>query len=361
MEVLPVDVIELMKEISDNPAISDLHLTAKKKPIIRYNGELQVRDDFPAPLELDQLDAIARDLMNEEQWDIFQKDGEVDFSYSLPGYCRFRVNAYHQRGSISIALRIIPDEIPTIEGLGLPDVLKRLSMQRNGLVLCTGPTGSGKSTTLASMINVVNENRHSHIITLEDPIEYLHSHKKCIVHQREIGSDTNSFANGLRASLRQDPDVILVGEMRDLETISIALEASETGHLVFATLHTNDAPSTVERIIDVFPAHQQQQVRIQLASSLNGVISQQLLPRADGSSRVAALEILIATAAVKNIIREGKTHQIVSAMQTGAKYGMVVMDNYLVDLYQKGLIEYEEALRRSNDPDYIKKKISGRA
>jgi len=354
-----VDVKELMKEIAGHPAISDLHLTAKKKPIIRYNGKLEVRDDFPSVLELDKLNDIARDLMNEEQWEIFKKDGEVDFSYSLPGYCRFRVNAYHQRGSTTLALRIIPDEIPTIEGLGLPDVLKRLSMQRNGLVLCTGPTGSGKSTTLASMINVVNENRHSHIITLEDPIEYLHSHKKCIVHQREIGTDTQNFANGLRASLRQDPDVILVGEMRDLETISIALEASETGHLVFATLHTNDAPSTVERIIDVFPAHQQQQVRIQLASSLNGVISQQLLPRADGSSRVAALEILIATAAVKNIIREGKTHQIVSAMQTGAKYGMVIMNNYLVDLYQRGLIEFEEALRRSDDPDYIKKKIKG--
>jgi twitching motility protein PilT len=354
-----VDVFDLMKEISGHPAISDLHLTAKKKPIIRYNGKLQVRDDFDDTLELDKLNEIAKELMTEEQWEIFKKDGEVDFSYSLPGYCRFRVNAYHQRGATTIALRIIPDEIPTIEGLGLPDVLKRLSMQRNGLVLCTGPTGSGKSTTLASMINVVNEKRHSHIITLEDPIEYLHSHKKCIVHQREIGTDTNSFANGLRASLRQDPDVILVGEMRDLETISIALEASETGHLVFATLHTNDAPSTVERIIDVFPAHQQQQVRIQLASSLNGVISQQLLPRADGSSRVAALEILIATSAVKNIIREGKTHQLVSAMQTGGKYGMVVMNNYLVDLYQKGLIEYEEALRRSDDPDYIKKKISG--
>src|SRR6056297_2278173 len=339
MEVLPVEVIELMKEISDNPAISDLHLTVKKKPVIRYNGELQVREQFSAPLELDQLNNIAKELMNEEQWKIFIEDGEVDFSYSLPGYCRFRVNAYHQRGATSIALRIIPSEIPTIDELGLPDVLKRLAMQRNGLVLCTGPTGSGKSTTLAAMIDVVNQNKHSHIITLEDPIEYLHSHKKCIVHQREVGSDTMSFANGLRASLRQDPDVILVGEMRDLETISIALEASETGHLVFATLHTNDAPSTVERIIDVFPAHQQQQVRIQLAASINGVISQQLLPKTDGRGRVAALEILTGTQAAKNIIREGKTHQLVSAMQTGAKYGMVIMDNYLVQLYNQGFIE----------------------
>jgi twitching motility protein PilT len=359
--VISVDVFDLMKEISDHPAISDLHITVKRKPIIRYNGELQVYEEFPEPLNIDQVNQIARKLMNDDQWDIFQKDGEADFSYSIPGYCRFRVNAYHQRGSTTLALRIIPSEIPTLDSLGLPDVLKRLAMQRNGLVLCTGPTGSGKSTTLAAMIDVVNQSKHSHIITLEDPIEYLHSHKKCIVHQREVGADTKSFANGLRASLRQDPDVILVGEMRDLETISIALEASETGHLVFATLHTNDAPSTVERIIDVFPAHQQDQVRVQLATALNGIISQQLLKRADGSKRVAALEIMVATAAVKNIIREGKTHQLVSSIQTGAKYGMVMMDNYLINLYQKGLIEYEETIKRSKDPEYIKRKISNRA
>jgi len=359
--VIFVDVFDLMKEISDHPVISDLHITVKRKPIIRYNGELQVYEEFPEPLNIDQVNQIARKLMNDDQWDIFQKDGEADFSYSIPGYCRFRVNAYHQRGSTTLALRIIPSEIPTLDSLGLPDVLKRLAMQRNGLVLCTGPTGSGKSTTLAAMIDVVNQSKHSHIITLEDPIEYLHSHKKCIVHQREVGADTKSFANGLRASLRQDPDVILVGEMRDLETISIALEASETGHLVFATLHTNDAPSTVERIIDVFPAHQQDQVRVQLATALNGIISQQLLKRADGSKRVAALEIMVATAAVKNIIREGKTHQLVSSIQTGAKYGMVMMDNYLINLYQKGLIEYEETIKRSKDPEYIKRKISNRA
>ncbi|MGM0603727.1 MAG: type IV pilus twitching motility protein PilT [Bacillota bacterium] len=354
-----MNIIDLMKEISTDKAISDLHITARKKPVIRYNGKLQVYEDYPSIMEVDKVREIAKDLMSEDQWDVFQKDGEVDFSYSIPGYSRYRVNAYHQRGSVTLALRIIPQSIPSIDELGLPQVLKKLAMQRKGLVLCTGPTGSGKSTTLAAMIDVVNENRPSHIITLEDPIEYLHSHKKSIVHQREIGTDTNSFANGLRASLRQDPDVILVGEMRDLETISIALEASETGHLVFATLHTNDAPSTVERIIDVFPAHQQQQVRIQLASSISGIISQQLLPRADGTARVAALEILIATSAVRNIIRDGKTHQLVSAMQTGGKYGMIMMNNYLVELYKKGLIEYEEALRRSDNPDYIKKKISG--
>ena len=354
-----MDLIDVMKDISQKPAISDLHLTGKQKPVIRYTGNLKYYDDYPEKLGIQEVEDIAKDLMNEKQWQEFLEKGEVDFSHSVPGYCRFRVNAFRQRGSVSLALRVIPGDIPTINELGLPQILKKLAMQRKGLVLCTGPTGSGKSTTLASMINVVNENRPAHIITLEDPIEYLHSHKQCIIHQREVGTDTNSFANGLRASLRQDPDVILVGEMRDLETISIALEASETGHLVFATLHTNDAPSTVERIIDVFPAHQQQQVRIQLASSISGILSQQLLPKKGNNARVAALEILIATSAVRNIIREGKTHQLISAMQTGAKYGMVIMDNYLVQLYNEGLIEYEVAIRRSNDADYIKKKISG--
>jgi len=354
-----MDIIDVMKDISQNPAISDLHLTGKQKPVIRYNGKLEYYDDYPEELGVQQVGDIAKGLMEEKQWEEFLEKGEVDFSHSVPGYCRFRVNAFKQRGSVSLALRVIPSDIPTIDELGLPQILKKLAMQRKGLVLCTGPTGSGKSTTLASMINVVNQNRPAHIITLEDPIEYLHSHSKSIVHQREVGHDTQTFANGLRAALRQDPDVILVGEMRDLETISIALEASETGHLVFATLHTNDAPSTVERIIDVFPAHQQQQVRIQLASSISGIISQQLIPRADGNSRVAALEILIATSAVRNIIREGKTHQLVSAMQTGGKYGMIMMNNYLVDLYNQGLIDYDEAVRRADDPDYVKKKISG--
>ncbi|ADQ14874.1 type IV pilus twitching motility protein PilT [Halanaerobium hydrogeniformans] len=354
-----MEIIDVMKEISKEPAISDLHLTGKTKPIIRNNGKLEYYEDYPEKLGVNEVKEIAKDFMNQREWEIFLDKGEVDFSYSVPGYCRYRVNAYKQRGSVSLALRIIPQEIPTIDELGLPQILKKLSMQRKGLILCTGPTGSGKSTTLASMLNVINQNKPSHIITLEDPIEYLHSHNKSIIHQREVGFDTTSFANGLRAALRQDPDVILVGEMRDLETISIALEASETGHLVLATLHTNDAPSTVERIIDVFPAHQQQQVRIQLASSISGIISQQLLPSADNKSRVAALEILIATSAVRNIIREGKTHQLVSAMQTGGKYGMIMMNNYLVDLYKQGKIAYEEAVRRSDDPEYVKKKISG--
>ncbi len=353
-----MEILDLMKKISKNPAISDLHLTGRTKPVIRNNGKLEYCEDYPHPLEVQKVEEIAMDLMDEKQQQEFKEKGEVDFSYSLPGYCRYRVNAYRQRGSVSIALRIIPQEVPTVDELGLPQVLKKLAMQRRGLVLCTGPTGSGKSTTLASMINVVNKNRPAHIITLEDPIEYLHSHEQSIVHQREIGHDTLSFATGLRSALRQDPDVILVGEMRDLETISIALEASETGHLVLATLHTNDAPSTVERIIDVFPAHQQQQVRVQLASSISGILSQQLLPRKNKNARVAALEILIATSAVRNIIREGKTHQLISSMQTGAKYGMVIMDNYLVQLYNQGFIEYEIAIHQSNDADYVKKKIS---
>lgn len=353
-----MNIIDVMKDISKDQAISDLHLTAKNKPVIRYNGQLKDYKSYPNQLELKEIEEIAKKLMNQDQWEHFKEYGEVDFSYGIPGHCRFRVNAFKQRGSISMALRIIPQDIPTIEELGLPKILKKLAMQRKGLVLCTGPTGSGKSTTLASMIDVINNNKNAHVITLEDPIEYLHSHKNSIVHQREVGSDTKSFANGLRAALRQDPDIILVGEMRDLETISIALEASETGHLVLATLHTNDAPSTVERIIDVFPAHQQQQVRIQLSSAISGIISQQLLPRKDGESRVAALEILIATSAVRNIIREGKTNQLVSAMQTGSKYGMILMNNYLIDLYQKGLIEYEEAVRRAEDPKYVKRKIS---
>jgi len=235
--------------------------------------------------------------------------------------------------------------------------LKQIALQRNGLVLCTGPTGSGKSTTLAAMINEINEKRNCHILTLEDPIEYLYTHKNCIVHQREVGIDTRTFAAGLRAALRQDPDVILVGEMRDLETISIALEAAETGHLVLATLHTTDAPKTVDRIIDVFPPHQQQQVRIQLASCLNAVIAQQLLPRIDREGMVAALEILIGTAAVRNIIREGNSAQLETVMQTGAKYGMVVMNNYLVQLYERGIINMETVLRRCTNPEYVKKRL----
>lgn len=353
-----MDITDLLKVVVKEESISDLHLTVNSKPIVRDTGDLVVYNDWEHVYSYQDMQNVAKGLMKEEQWATFEKEGEMDFSHSVPGCSRFRVNAYHQRGAISLALRVIPTDVPKLDNLGLPKVLKKLALQRRGLVLCTGPTGSGKSTTLASMINEINESRHVHILTLEDPIEYLHPHKKSIVHQREVGIDTRNFAQGLRAALRQDPDIILVGEMRDLETISIALEAAETGHLVFATLHTNDAPKTIDRIIDVFPAHQQQQVRIQLASTLNGVISQQLLPRFDNKGRVAALEVLIGTPAVKNIIREGKSAQLESIMQTGGKYGMIVMDNYLLQLYEKGSITLEVALRRSNNPEYIKKRIS---
>ncbi|MFW5787249.1 MAG: type IV pilus twitching motility protein PilT [Halanaerobiales bacterium] len=348
---------DLLKQVVANEAISDLHITVNSKPIVRYNGKLQILNSYPDKFSFKDLEIIGKELTDDEQWQEFQNKGELDFSYSVPGFSRFRVNLYQQRGAISLALRVIPREIPTIDELDLPQVLKKLALQRMGLIICTGPTGSGKSTTLAAMIDEINTKKSKHILTLEDPIEYLHQHQKSIVHQREVGIDTNSFAEGLRAALRQDPDVILVGEMRDLETISIALEAAETGHLVLATLHTNSAPKTIDRIIDVFPGNQQEQVRIQLSSTLRGVISQQLLPKADKEGRVAAMEILIGTQAVKNIIREGKSHQLKSVMQTGSKYGMIVMNNYLIKLYQKGLIDRETALRRADNPEYVKKRI----
>jgi len=353
-----MDILDVLKDIIKDKLISDLHLTVNSKPVIRYNGVLKKYEKYENKLSFSDLQSIARSLMNEDQWIKFLEEGELDFSYSIPGFSRFRVNAYQQRGAIGMALRIIPTSVPTLDELGLPEVLKKLALQQRGLILCTGPTGSGKTTTLASMIDEINEHRNCHILTLEDPIEYLHHHKTGMVHQREVGIDTKSFANGLRAALRQDPDVILVGEMRDLETISTALEAAETGHLVLATLHTNDAPQTVDRIIDVFPSHQQQQVRIQLASTLNGIISQQLFPMVDQRGRIAALEILIGTSAVKNIIREGKTHQLYSVMQTGSKFGMTTMDNYILHLYESGKITLEMALSRAYNPDYIKKRVS---
>src|SRR6056297_1313834 len=353
-----MEMKELFTNVVDRDGVSDLHLTVKSKPIIRYNGNLQIYQDYPRVLEVEDLEEITRKMLSDDLYDQFQEKGEVDFSYSVPGVSRFRVNIYRQRGSIGVAMRVIPQEIPTVDELGYPNTLKKLALMRMGLVLCTGPTGSGKSTTLAAMINEINEKKAKHVLTLEDPIEYLHSHRNCIVHQREVGVDTKTFANGLRSALREDPDVILVGEMRDLETISIALEAAETGHLVLATLHTNDAPKTIDRIIDVFPGEHQEQVRVQLASTLKGVISQQLLPRADEEGRVAALEVLIGTPAVKNIVRDGKSHQLRSVMQTGAKYGMMVMDNYLIDLYKNGLIDRQTTLRRSDNRDYVKKRLN---
>ncbi|MGI9860045.1 type IV pilus twitching motility protein PilT [Moorella naiadis] len=315
---------------------SDVHLAVGLPPVFRVNGELQVQHQWE-PLDGGIAESLVRPMVG-ERWEIFQEQGEIDLAYSLPGVGRFRVNVFHQRGSTGAAIRLIPRVIPDLNSLGLPPVVGELAERRHGLVLVTGPTGSGKSTTLAALVDKINRERRCHIITLEDPIEYLHQHRLSIVNQREVGSDTHSFARALRAALRQDPDVILVGEMRDLETIATAITAAETGHLVLATLHTSSAIQSIDRIIDVFPPHQQGQIRIQLADTLEGVITQQLLPRVDRVGRVAAVESLIATPAVRNLIREGKTHQLVSSLQTGARYGMQTMDAALRQLVERGVI-----------------------
>lgn len=328
---------------------SDLHITVGVPPVFRINGSL-VQSGYQT-LTAQDTDNMLKAISNSEQQEKFYKIGELDFSFAIHGLSRFRINAFRQRGSTAIAARVVTERVPTLEQLGHPQVLTTLARKPRGLVLVTGPTGSGKSTTLAAMLDLINNERSSHIITLEDPIEYLHHHKKSIINQREINTDTQSFANALRAALREDPDVILVGEMRDVETVGIAITAAETGHLVFATLHTGDAAQTIDRIIDVFPPHQQQQIRVQLSLTLQGIIAQQLLPRSDGQGRVAAMEVLLATPAVRNLIREGKTHQIISVIQTGAKLGMQAMDISLRDLNRKGLVTQEDALMRASDPE----------
>ncbi|NLN48829.1 MAG: type IV pilus twitching motility protein PilT [Clostridiales bacterium] len=331
---------------------SDIHITVGVPIIYRINGRLiKINDTMIKP---DNTEAIVKGILNERQFKDLVDKGELDTSFSSPGKGRFRINIYKQRGSFALAIRIIPLNIPSIEDLGLPGIVKDLAMLPRGLILVTGPTGSGKSTTLASMIDLINTEKNYHILTLEDPIEYLHRHKKSIVNQREIGNDSLNFSSSLRAALRQDPDVILVGEMRDLETIGIALTAAETGHLVLSTLHTLGAAKTVDRIIDVFPPHQQQQVRIQFSSVLQGIVSQQLLPKADDNGRVAAFEIMIATSAIRNLIREDKTHQIDTAVQTGAKFGMQTLDTSLLDIYRRGLITKELLITQASSPDILK-------
>lgn len=305
----------------------------------------------------DRTARLVREMMTNDQWDAYVSKGELDFSYSYPGLGRFRVNVYRQRGTCSMALRVVALTIPKMEDLKLPPVLKELAMKQRGLILVTGPTGSGKSTTLAAMIDYMNQNRSEHIMTIEDPIEYLHRHNKSVVNQREVGNDSKSFANALRAALRQDPDIILVGEMRDLETISTAITAAETGHLVLSTLHTIGAAKTVDRIIDVFPPHQQQQIRIQLASVLEAVISQQILPKADETGRVAAFEIMIANNAIRNLIREGKTHQMQTVIQTGSNIGMQTMDASLIELYKKRIIDQPTLKKYAVDFDMVMKQI----
>src|SRR3954466_4041114 len=346
------DFADILLEVIEADA-SDLHLTAGSPPMVREKGRLRALD-YPQLTPQDTRE-IVYSILNNEQRKRLETDWQIDLSYSVPGKARFRVNAYFQRAAIGAVLRTIPTDIPAIETLGVPPVLMDMAVKPRGFVLVTGPTGSGKSTTLAAMIDRVNEERHEHIMTVEDPIEFLHRHKNCVVNQRELGSDAHSFSDALKAALRQDPDVILVGEMRDLETMGTALTAAETGHLVFATLHTQDTSQTVDRIVDAFPEGQQGQVRVQLAMALQGIVTQQLLPTTDGKGRVVACEVLIPTPAVRNLIREGKTHQLYSALQTGGAHGMQTMDASLVDLVRAGKISQKVAESRSSTPEELKR------
>lgn len=339
---------ELLEKTIEEQA-SDLHLTVGIPPTLRKNGKLEVLSN--TKLLPKDTEKFAKEILG-DLFDSYMEEGEMDTSYSIPGLGRFRVNVFKQRNSHAIAIRVITLKIPTLQELGHPSVIKELITKKRGLILVTGPTGSGKSTTLAAMINEINNTKDAHIITLEDPIEYLHKHNKCIINQREIGKDSKSYKNALKSILREDPDVILIGEMRDLETISIAITAAETGHLVLSTLHTIGAAKTIDRIIDVFPPYQQQQIRIQLSAVLQGIISQQLIPTSQ-KERTAALEIMVATPAIQNMIREGKTHQIESAVQTGSKYGMKTMDMALTELYKKGVITEETASTYSVDKEMI--------
>ncbi len=350
-----VPIPELLEVVVDRGA-SDLHLTTGSPPAIRLNGVLHRLEDY-ANLEPDQLQRMIYSILTQRQRERLEQDLELDVSYALPGKGRFRVNVYFQRDALGAAFRMIPFEIKSVEQLGLPRQVEDFARLPRGLVLVTGPTGSGKSTTLAALVDIVNSERDQHIMTVEDPIEFLHKHKRCIVNQREVGHDTHSFADALKHVLRQDPDVILVGEMRDLETIQTALTAAETGHLVFATLHTQDAPQTVDRVIDVFPPFQQQQVRVQLAVTLQGVVTQQLLPTSDGMGRVAAAEIMIATPAIQNLIREAKVHQIYSSMQAGGKHGMHTMDQHLTELVRAGRITYETAADRCHSIEELNRML----
>jgi twitching motility protein PilT len=348
---------DLLIECQDSGA-SDLHLSAGAKPMLRVNGALGALEER-AILTPPVIQRMLYAILTQKQRETFEEELELDFAYSVPGRARFRVNMYRQRDALGAAFRIIPYEIKALEDLGVPPSVANFAMLPRGFVLVTGPTGSGKSTTLASLVDLANRHRRDHIMTVEDPIEFLHKHKSCLINQREVGEDTWSFQNALKHVLRQDPDIILVGEMRDLETISVALTAAETGHLVFATLHTQDAAQTIDRVIDVFPPHQQQQIRVQLAGALQGVVCQTLCRTADGKGRAVATEVLNATPAIRNLIREGKTHQIYSSLQAGAKHGMHTLDQHLAELVRSGRITYETALEKCHHVEDFNR-LSGR-
>ncbi len=349
------DVIEILKKAEELKA-SDVHFTVGKPPILRVKGTLI--NEGTELLTPEDTEQICRGFLNEAKQATYDDEGQVDLSWSMPGLNRYRVNVFRQRSSSAAALRRINSTIPTFEEMNIPQVLKALALKPRGMVLITGPTGSGKSTTLAAMVGHINENRNCHVITIEEPIEYLHRHKRCIINQREVGSDTNSFARALRAALREDPDVIMVGEMRDLETISTAITAAETGHFVMSTVHTVTAAQTIDRIIDAFPPYQQQQVKTQLANILQGIVCQQLLPSVDGQSIVPAMEILLMNDAARNLIREGKQHQIDNILQTNIKTGMMPMDYALAKLVRENQITKGMAMQRCVDIEILERYLT---
>ncbi len=353
---MPIDIDVLLEELVLREG-SDLHLRVGEPPIFRVAGELE-RSDFP-PVSKEDMENLIYGLMKPVQREMFEKNLEFDMAYEIPGVARFRVNCFKQMGNIGVVMRIIPLKIKTIDEWGFPPVLKKIAELPRGLVLVTGPTGSGKSTTLAAMIEHINQHFRKHIITIEDPIEFLHRDKLSVIEQREIGIDTKSYAEALRRAIRQNPDIILVGEMRDLETMAQTITAAETGHLVFSTLHTIDAVQTIDRIIDVFPPAQQQQIRLQLSATLQAVITETLVRKKDGTGRVAAFEIMVCTPAIRSAIREGKTPQIYSAIQTGSRLGMIQMDQYLRNLLNQGIIDYEEALAHCTNPDEFERRVQG--
>ena len=336
---------------------SDLHLWVSSKPVLRIDGRLIIQKDFPI-ISADNMNDTLNIICTPEQKSLFFRELELDFGYTISSGVRFRVNVMRQRGSISMAFRVIPSKIPTIDDLALPQICKQLIMKPSGMILVTGPTGSGKTTTMAAMIEHLNNNKSSNVITIEDPIEYLYHNKKCFFAQRDLEDDTRSFASALKHALRHDPDVILIGEMRDIETISIAIRAAETGHLVISTLHSVNPPQTIDRLIDVFPSNQQNQVRMQVAQTIEGIISQRLIPKASGKGRIAAFEILLGVSSTRNLIRGAENHKLSSVMEMGRKDGMVTLDQSLAELVNEHIIDLDEALLQTNNPENLRKMVT---